>query len=79
MRLINNLPYPITIHRSLAGLLFRSFSLNDFPASIGAAGRANVVGQLGVVALRAVDYAGTVNAIVTTPFALACLGTFSLL
>ena len=78
MRLINNLPYPVTTHGSLAGLLFGSFSLNDFPASIGAAGRANVVGQLGVVALRAVDYAGTVHAIVTTPFAAACLGNFSL-
>jgi len=50
---------PVAAHGSLAGLLFRSFSLNDFPAGIGAAGRANVVGQLGVVALRAVDYAGT--------------------
>ena len=66
------------IRRLLAGLLCVAFNIDYLSAVIATTGGTNVVGQLGVVALRAVDYAGTVNAIVTTPFALACLGTSSL-
>ena len=64
--------------KPLNSLLFRAFSLDNFSTSIAPTRRANVVGQLGTVALGASVQKGRLQAEVAASLALTCLGNLSL-
>ncbi len=60
------------------GLRFRGLDLDYLPAVVAAAGRANIVGQLGAVALRAGLHLVGFDSQMTSPCALPRLGIFLL-